>query len=665
MQQRRRLNPAAPAAKHPLLAAVVAAILTVAVVAAAMVTNGRILQVQNVGPANIEVYSDTDSFAAGADITVDDAAIRTQGGGEEHVRRVVKEFTRDREFSIVGLTWKGDRDIAAYVRAERPDGSWSEWYAMDPVDPPAGSDTFGTEPIYVEPTRRVQVSTGNVDMLEGGRAISDAPNTALDLNAVFLDGGTGMVTGDINPVADSYTRGMPKVITRAQWGAGASRNPTYTEPVTAATVHHTAGSNNYTEAQAPGIVRGIWHYHAITNNWGDMGYNALVDKYGNIYEGRAGGLDRAVQGAHVGAFNSNTWGVSVLGNYMNQAPSEQAIDALGEIIGWKAAVAGFDPLGYSYHVAEGNFRGSRFSAGQGKLFPNINAHRDFHYNDCPGDVLYARMPDIRRKAAVKYNALRADRAFGTQGWLDQLLNPNRADRNQQTPATQPGQQQPAGQAQTQQPVRTERTVTNSITTPDGTTTTVTKETTQTSPATEGQAATVNTQLFSELSSGDSLAIATVVGTVAGVALVYAFQQGMFDDAIKNVGGTELLAGVTVKDLTPYISPVLKVVDSSSDSDVWMQLEPILGKIAGAMTGPGGTQMAFYANGIGVRDTKGQIFALVGEIANAWLQQGLDAGPLGLPISAQTSVNADQIRMDFEGGAIVFTPSTKTINIITR
>ena len=161
--------------------------------------------------------------------------------------------------------------------------------------------------------------------------------------------------------------------------------------------------NNYSSAQAPGVVRGIWQYHAVTRGWGDIGYNALVDKYGNIYEGRAGGLDRAVEGAHVGGFNQHTFGVSMMGDYNSATPSQEALRAMGEIIGWKAAVAKFDPTGNSYLQANFNFSGSKYGAGQGKTFPNINAHRDFHYNDCPGDNLYAQMDTIRRYAKEKYD----------------------------------------------------------------------------------------------------------------------------------------------------------------------------------------------------------------------------------------------------------------------
>lgn len=617
MQQRRRLN-SAPTRAFPMLAA----ILAVAMVAAAAFGGRQILQVQSAAPADMEVYSATGSFADGANVLVDDAAVKSQGEGDE--RRVVKEFTRDREFSMIGLTWTGDRDIVAYVRAQRADGSWSPWYLMDQTDPPAGATKFGTEPIFVGTTKRVQVSTGNVDLLEGGRAQAGAATTARDIEAVFLDGGTGTANGAIKPVADSYSASMPKVITRAQWGAGPSSTPTYTEPVTAATVHHTAGSNTYTEAQAPGIVRGIWEYHAKTLGWGDVGYNALVDKYGNIYEGRAGGLDRAVQGAHVGGFNQNTWGVSVLGNYQTTQPTPASIAALGQIIGWKAAVAGFDPTGSSYHRAEFDFEGSKYRQGQGAWFPNINAHRDFHYNQCPGDNLYARMGDIRAAAAIKYNAVRGIRGAANPSVprLPGILNPN------------------------------------------GITTTVTPgagagtNTAATAAASLGNA-------ISAIASGDKVAIATAAGTLAGVVLVWAFRQGYFDNQIKNVAGTELISGLTVKDITPLVGPALQLVGGGKAADAWKRLEPSLGEVVGAVSGIGGRELVFYAGGLGVKDAKGEIYALAGEIADAWLQQGLDLGPLGMPTSQAIEAKDGEIRMNFEGGAIVFTPSTKTVNIITN
>ncbi len=622
MQQRRSIQGgAARPARAAIMPVIVSILLVIALVAANAFSGNRILQVQSLGGNAPEVYTTSESFASGANITVDDAAIRTQGG-EDQVRRVVKEFTNDREFSLVGLTWNGDRDVAAYVRSQRPDGSWSEWFQMDQLDPQAGSDKFGTEPIYVGRTTRVQVSTGNVDLLEDGRAVSSAPTTANDIQAVFLDGGFGNAEGGIQPVVDSYTWGMPKVVTRAQWGAGRSSAPYYSEPTTAATVHHTAGSNDYSEAEAPGIVRSIWNYHANNLGWGDIGYHALVDKYGNIYEGHAGGMDRGPQGAHVGSFNQNTWGVSMLGNYQVAEPTPAALRAMGEIIGWKAAVAGFDPTGSSYHYAEGNFRGSKYAAGQGAMFNNINAHRDFHYNTCPGDNLYSKLPTIRATAAMKYRTLLAGDRAGAGSIFDRS-----------TPTTTTAAPAPA-------------------------------------PADPQQLPSVDGTLAA-LSSGDPTAIATVAGTAIGLVLLFLASQDKLP-TVNTMGEVQVFEGLTLaqaaalaKQISPAVAPTLNAFGSSDAAQVWTTLEPTLGKLVAGVGGPTGPAVALYANGIGARNDQGEIIALVGKIAEAWLQQGLDAGPLGMPVSKAFNPTADTVRVDFEGGFITYNPATNAVDINAR
>ena len=637
MQQRRSLQGGAVRPRRAVvLPAVVSVLLVVALVATQVFSGNRILHVQSLGAGAPEVYTASESFASGANITVDDAAIRTQGGEEGEVRRVVKEFTNDRDFSIVGLTWTGDRDIAAFVRSQQADGTWSEWFEMDPIDPPKGSDKFGTEPIFVGKTKRVQVSTGGVDLLDGGRTDSGAPTTAKDLQAVFLDGGEGQTQGGINPVADSYTWGMPKVITRAQWGAGSSQAPYYSEPTTAATVHHTAGSNNYTEAQAPGIVRGIWNYHARTLGWGDIGYHALVDKYGNIYEGRAGGMDRGPQGAHVGGFNQNTWGVSMLGDYQSAQPTTAALRAMGEIIGWKAAVADFNPMGYSYHQAEFSFKGSKYSAGQGASFSNINAHRDFHYSTCPGDNLYSKLPMIRATAAAKYRTLKAGNRAGL------------GNRGTESTAVTTTAQSPALPGDTVNP-----------TDPTGDT------------GNQGNTGNNATGVLTGLTSGDPIAIATAAGTVIGAVLLFLAARDMLP-GVSERQGVEVFQGLNLAQVSelaqkigPAVGPALNAFGATEAAAVWTALEPTLGKLIAGVGGPTGPAITFYSNGIAARNDQGEIISLVGKIAEAWLQQGLDAGPLGMPISREYYPTSDVVRVDFDGGSITYNPTTNALDITTR
>ena len=94
---------------------------------------------------------------------------------------------------------------------------------------------------------------------------------------------------------------------RVQAGARTRRSaarPAFAQSLQFAVVHHTAGANGYTAAQSAAIVRAIQIYHVKGNGWNDIGYNFLVDKYGQVFEGRYGGVERNVIGAHAEGFNT-------------------------------------------------------------------------------------------------------------------------------------------------------------------------------------------------------------------------------------------------------------------------------------------------------------------------------------------------------------------------
>lgn len=494
MFSRRRINRRAGAKQSLVLSAVAALFLTPVVVVGAGAAYD-LIEDNGVGPIDPVVQSK--SLADSASVLVEDAAIATQSLVDDaHPNRgVVKEITSDTEFSQFALTWAGSADIASYVRAQRADGSWSDWFSVDPEYPAEGNANGlnGTELVYVEPTKRVQVSTHGLNIFGPGsgvdlkdiqgaekldmskinldeinaegakkavedtkeavkgaadKAASDyqqvqdaAPEDALDdptkpadddegldspnvpvkwtdiepvadempidkVDAVLIDGQAA--ESAIDPIVDAKNvTGMPKVITRAGWGANENSRcmgPDYDNKLVGATVHHTAGSNNYTEAQSAGIVRGIYQYHAQTLGWCDIGYNALVDKYGNIFEGRYGGLDKNVQGAHAGGFNTGTFGISMMGNYTSVAPSEAAIKSVGNMIGWRLKVAGVKPKG-QIQMTSGGTSYTKYPYGTTVTLPTIFAHRDVGNTTCPGDSGYAQMDKIRNIAEKKYNAL--------------------------------------------------------------------------------------------------------------------------------------------------------------------------------------------------------------------------------------------------------------------
>ncbi|NLJ55006.1 MAG: hypothetical protein GX344_12880 [Intrasporangiaceae bacterium] len=158
-------------------------------------------------------------------------------------------------------------------------------------------------------------------------------------------------------------------------------------------VHHTATSNEYSVADAPGIVRSIYRYHTETLKWCDIGYQFLVDRFGTIYEGRAGSLVHAVQGAQSAGFNSQTFGISIIGTFENAVTPNAAVAAVDSVIQWQLALDRVDPQGGTRMVSAGN---GKFPAGTVVTLPNVMGHRDNGQTACPGDALYAQLTQFRK-----------------------------------------------------------------------------------------------------------------------------------------------------------------------------------------------------------------------------------------------------------------------------
>jgi hypothetical protein len=194
--------------------------------------------------------------------------------------------------------------------------------------------------------------------------------------------------------------GSPLIITRAAWGADEKirrrKRPAYADTVRFAVVHHTVGSNAYSRAQSASIVRGIERYHVLANGWDDIGYNFLVDKYGQIFEGRWGGVDRNVVGAHAQGFNQGSVGVALMGTYESGSITPAARAALVRLLAWRLDVAHVDPLSTFNWRSTGN---PKYPAGRMVTLRTISGHRDTGYTSCPGGRLYGELPSITRAVA--------------------------------------------------------------------------------------------------------------------------------------------------------------------------------------------------------------------------------------------------------------------------
>ncbi|MFE9442602.1 peptidoglycan recognition protein [Streptomyces sp. NPDC006602] len=191
----------------------------------------------------------------------------------------------------------------------------------------------------------------------------------------------------------------PRIITRRGWGADEKlreRAFVYTNKVKAAFVHHTATGNGYRCAQAPSVIRGIYRYHVKSMGWRDIGYNFLVDKCGNIYEGRAGGVAKPVLGAHTLGFNTNSMGIAVLGSYGATKPSAAAVRGIARLTAWKLGLHGANPRGKTYLKSGG---GNLYRKGKNVRLNVISGHRDGFPTACPGWRLYSKLGKARSTAA--------------------------------------------------------------------------------------------------------------------------------------------------------------------------------------------------------------------------------------------------------------------------
>jgi len=284
--------------------------------------------------------------------------------------RVSARVVAPKPFNLVGLRWRGSVAADAELRVRRASG-WSRWQDL------GEHGVGGSDPVWVGRARTAQY-----------RLSRRVPGLRLHFVAVGRRHRTAR--------AGQTTETPFPYVSREDWGADQCRPrsaPQYGQ-VKAVVVHHTVSLNDYSPEEAPQIVLAICRYHRNSNGWNDIGYNALVDKYGTIYEGRAGGLDQAIVGAQAQGFNSQTAGISNIGDYSSIPASGEALAATASYIRWKLGVHG-QPLSGPVTLTSAGGPESRYAAGARVTVDRVLGHRDTGKTACPGDGLYAQLGDIR------------------------------------------------------------------------------------------------------------------------------------------------------------------------------------------------------------------------------------------------------------------------------
>jgi hypothetical protein len=197
--------------------------------------------------------------------------------------------------------------------------------------------------------------------------------------------------------------GQPPIVARSVWALGAAHPKVAPEygTVKLAFVHHTENPDGYGAAEVPAMLRSIFAFHRYTHGWNDIGYNFVIDRFGRIFEARAGGIDEPVIGAQAGGYNAYSTGIAILGTYSSQHISPAARSALEHLLAWKLSLHGAPLEGHvTVRVTPGGAVYSRYPANTPVSLPRVAGHRDGDSTDCPGDALYGELQALRHAAAV-------------------------------------------------------------------------------------------------------------------------------------------------------------------------------------------------------------------------------------------------------------------------
>jgi len=310
-------------------------------------------------------------------------------------------------FQLVGVHWQGPGRLELRIRTA---SGWSSWRPVreDVEDTPDASSREARamrgwrlgEPVWVGGGEGLEVRA--IGRVTRARALTvRSPVSKVPLRTVAA-------------------AGAPRIVPRSGWQADESivrAKPQYADALRMAFVHHTAGTNGYTRLQAPAILRAIELYHVKGNGWNDIGYNALVDRFGTVYEGRAGGVGRNVVGAHAKGFNTGSFGIAVMGDFRTADPPAAAVDALVKTLAWRLDLGHVDPLGTFNGISSGN---ERFGPGIPVFLRAVSGHRDTGLTTCPGQKLYDLIPGIAKRVAalglpkLYAPAVAADESGGTR-----------------------------------------------------------------------------------------------------------------------------------------------------------------------------------------------------------------------------------------------------------
>lgn len=295
-------------------------------------------------------------------------------------------LTTPRRYDLVGAEWRGGSG-ALWLRGRRSGGHWSSWARLGQSEEPSHAASHATEPVWAGGDDFVQLrGTRRLRGLHLSFVNAHVPST---VSAAVRKSQVPLPTG-----------GQLSIAPRAAWGANRCK-PRKTAgygTVDLAFIHHTDSLNGYSRSQSASVVLGVCLFHRNVNRWNDIGYNFLVDRYGQVFEGRAGGMEAPVVGAQAGGFNLFSTGIAAIGTYSSQRFSSAGMNSLAELLAWKFSQLGVSAVGTVTVPSDGG-PFTQFRKGTPVTLNHVAGHRDADSTACPGSALYAQLLGLRTRVA--------------------------------------------------------------------------------------------------------------------------------------------------------------------------------------------------------------------------------------------------------------------------
>jgi hypothetical protein len=158
-------------------------------------------------------------------------------------------------------------------------------------------------------------------------------------------------------------------------------------------VHHTASVNGYGPDDVAGQIRGFYALHTgPARNWRDVAYNFFVDRFGVIWEGRAGSLGGPVKPDATGGSQGFAQLCCFIGDHQVEAPTPEARSSMTALLAALANVYAIDttPGATTSFLSRGS---NKWPTGTTVTTATIAGHRDMSLTACPGDAAYGLVRD--------------------------------------------------------------------------------------------------------------------------------------------------------------------------------------------------------------------------------------------------------------------------------